>query len=217
MIKKILLVALFTLLFSGLIAAQNTTNGDSTVSAKSKSTKAPIFRPTKDQISEVQAILVEKGLYKGTPSGKYDTETRNGIKSFQKENGLKQTGTLNRATLEKFGVTLTEKQMEIPVSPNSYETVKTEKKPASEKAKRAAPFRADKDQIMATQKILKEGGMYAGEETGKLDAATRAGLKKFQEANGMKVTGTLNAATLEKLGVPLNEKQKALAQGAKEN
>jgi hypothetical protein len=50
--------------------------------------------------------------------------------------------------------------------------------------------------------------MYSGEETGKLDDATRDGLKKYQEANGVKVTGTLNQMTLEKMGIELTDKQK---------
>jgi hypothetical protein len=54
--------------------------------------------------------------------------------------------------------------------------------------------------------------MYAGEESGKLDDATREGLKKYQEANGVKVTGTLNAATLEKMSIPLTDAQKGNAQ-----
>ena len=56
--------------------------------------------------------------------------------------------------------------------------------------------------------ILKQRGFYAGEQTGKLDADTRAGLKKYQEAEGLKVTGTLNKATLEKMAIVLIEKQK---------
>mgnify|MGYP003580396704 CR=1 FL=1 len=54
--------------------------------------------------------------------------------------------------------------------------------------------------------------MYAGEETGKLDDATREALKKYQEANGLKVTGTLNQATLEKMGIALTDRQKEHAQ-----
>ena len=38
--------------------------------------------------------------------------------------------------------------------------------------------------------------MYAGEKTGKLDDATHDGLKKYQAANDLNVTGTLNQATL---------------------
>src|SRR6185436_5054946 len=59
-------------------------------------------------------------------------------------------------------------------------------------AKRKPPFRANKDQIKQAQALLKQRGFYAGEETGKLDDDTRAGLKKYQEAEGLKVTGTLN-------------------------
>lgn len=60
---------------------------------------------------------------------------------------------------------------------------------------------------MQVQKLLKEGSMYSGEQTGKLDRATRDGLKKYQEANGLKATGTLNKATLEKMGIALTEVQ----------
>lgn len=71
-------------------------------------------------------------------------------------------------------------------------------------------FRANKDQIKQAQAILKQRSFYAGEETGKLDDDTRAGLRKFQEAEKIKVTGTLNKVTLEKMGVTLTEKQKAM-------
>ena len=63
---------------------------------------------------------------------------------------------------------------------------------------------------METQRKLKTGAMYAGEETGKLDDATREGIKKFQTANGVKVTGTLNKETLEKMGIVLTDKQKEM-------
>jgi peptidoglycan hydrolase-like protein with peptidoglycan-binding domain len=71
-------------------------------------------------------------------------------------------------------------------------------------------FRANKDQIKQAQKILKDRGFYAGEQTGKLDDDTRAGLKKYQAAESLKVTGTLNKVTLEKMGVTLTDKQKAM-------
>jgi peptidoglycan hydrolase-like protein with peptidoglycan-binding domain len=71
-------------------------------------------------------------------------------------------------------------------------------------------FRANKDQIKQAQAILKQRNFYAGEETGKLDDDTRAGLRKYQEAEKIKVTGTLNKVTLEKMGVTLTDKQKAM-------
>jgi len=76
--------------------------------------------------------------------------------------------------------------------------------------KRGPVFRATKDQIIQAQEILKQRGFYSGEQTGKLDDPTRDGLKKYQEAEGLKVTGTLNKVTLEKMNIPLTDKQKAM-------
>jgi peptidoglycan hydrolase-like protein with peptidoglycan-binding domain len=199
--------------------AKSTTTGTATVAKTTKTKRGPVFRPTKDQIKQVQAMLKEKSLYKGEATGTYNDDTRAGIKSFQKDNGLKETGTLNRATLEKMSIELTDSQKLIPVSESSYASAKPEKKPAKAekaatatvdaKAKKATIFRATVDQIKEAQKMLKSGSMYAGDETGKLDDSTRDGLKKYQEANGLKVTGTLNQITLEKMGIALTDKQKA--------
>ena len=203
-------------------AAQGTTNAASnsgpSASAASATEKkrGPVFRPTKDQIKQVQQILKDKKLYTAEATGTYDDNTRAGIKTFQKDNGLKETGTLNRATLEKFGVTLTDTQKAIAVDPNSFASADngkssksaTTKSTSTNGPKRPAPFRADKDQVSAAQKMLRDGKMLTGGEDGKLDDATREGLKKYQEANSLSVTGTLNAATLNKMGIALSDKQK---------
>jgi len=83
-------------------------------------------------------------------------------------------------------------------------------KTSTTKAKRGPVFRATKEQINQAQGILKARGFYTGEQVGKLDDATREGLRKFQQAEGLKVTGTLNKITLEKMNIPLTEKQKAM-------
>jgi peptidoglycan hydrolase-like protein with peptidoglycan-binding domain len=81
---------------------------------------------------------------------------------------------------------------------------------ANSNRKRGPVFRATKDQINQAQAILKERGFYSGDQTGKLDDATRGGLKKYQQAEGLKTTGTLNKVTLEKMGVALTDKQKTM-------
>lgn len=80
----------------------------------------------------------------------------------------------------------------------------------STNANRKPIFRATADQIKQAQALLKQRTFYAGEQTGKLDDDTRAGLKKYQQAEGLKVTGTLNKVTLEKMGIALTDKQKAM-------
>ncbi len=76
--------------------------------------------------------------------------------------------------------------------------------------KRGPVFRANKDQVKQAQALLKQRSFYTGEQTGKLDAATREGLKKYQTAESIKVTGTLNRLTLEKMSITLTDKQKAM-------
>ena len=184
---------------------------------KTSEKRSPVFRPTKDQIKQAQAMLKGKALYNGEASGSYNTETRAAIRGFQKDNGLTSTGSLNRATLEKMGIELTEAQKAVPVSEGSI-AASDDAKAADSKAetssdakpKRSPIFRANKEQIMQAQKLLKDGSMYSGEQTGKLDKATREGLKKYQEANGLKATGTLNQLTLEKMGIELTESQKSM-------
>ena len=218
--KKVIFVLLVSLLFCLSISAQATSTTQPTPAASVKKPKKPIFRANKAQTTEAQKMLKAKSMYSGEETGKLDTASRTSIKSFQKDNGLRATGTLNRATLEKMGIELTDKQKLIPVSANSYASAetKTTKPKTAAKTKTATTsegkpkkviFRATKDQIMEAQKMLKAKSMYDGEETGKLDDATRGGLKKFQEANGVKVTGTLNQVTLEKMGIALTDKQKA--------
>lgn len=93
---------------------------------------------------------------------------------------------------------------------NSSTTTDQSAKNANTTKKRGPIFRATKDQVMQAQAILKQRGFYAGEQTGKLNDDTRAGLKKYQEAEGLKVTGTLNKVTLEKMNITLTDKQKAM-------
>ena len=86
-------------------------------------------------------------------------------------------------------------------------TTQTGTKPG---AKRGPVFRATKEQINQAQAILKTRGFYEGEQIGKLDEATREGLRKYQQAEGIKITGTLNKITLEKMNIALTEKQKSM-------
>ena len=76
--------------------------------------------------------------------------------------------------------------------------------------KRGPVFKATKDQINQAQALLKSRGFYNGEQIGKLDVATREGLRRYQQAEGLRVTGTLNKITLEKMNIPLTEKQKSM-------
>ena len=90
---------------------------------------------------------------------------------------------------------------------NSNTSSKTSNKTS---ARRGPVFRATSDQIKQAQGILKQRNFYGGEQTGKLDDATRTGLKQYQQAESLKVTGTLNKVTLEKMGITLTNQQRSM-------
>lgn len=191
----------FCVLFSLAVNVQTTYAQNDGDSSGSGNTRNATFRPTKDQITEAQTKLRDSGAYDGEATGQYNNDFRKSIREFQEENGLTKTGNLNRATLEKMEIALTEAQKQIPIPANSYA------KPSS--SNRKAPFRANTYQITEAQKMLRASGVYEGEDTGKLDYRTREGLKKFQRVNGIKITGTLNPETLGAMGIPLTDAQNA--------
>ena len=211
--RKIIVAVFASALLSIVAVAQPTsTAGTTATTSKTAETakKATVFRPTKDQIKQGQTILKEKKLYDGEATGAYNDLTRAAVKSFQKANGLEENGKFDKATLEKMNIPLTESQGgAASASKESTATSSTAKSSSSTGPKRPAPFRANEDQIKAAQKILIDGKMYSGTQSGDLDEATREGLKKYQEVNKLKVTGTLNAVTLEKMGIALTDAQKA--------
>lgn len=98
----------------------------------------------------------------------------------------------------------------VGLAQNSNTNSNTNKTNKNTNANRRPIFRATADQIKQAQAILKQRNFYTGEQTGKLDTATRAGLKEYQKAEGLKVTGTLNKVTLEKMGITLTDKQKTM-------
>ena len=111
--KKLPLAVFSLLLIFSLAAAQNqnaNTNSSSSNTNKATTKRKPIFRATKDQIKQAQSILKQRGFYSGEQIGKLDSDTRAGLRKYQQAEGLKVTGTLNKITLEKMGIALTEKQ-----------------------------------------------------------------------------------------------------------
>jgi peptidoglycan hydrolase-like protein with peptidoglycan-binding domain len=114
--KRLLLVVLSLLIaFSLTAATQNknankNTNGSTDGNKSTNAKRKPIFRASADQVKQAQAILKQRSFYNGEQTGKLDTSTRDGLKKYQQGEGLKVTGTLNKVTLEKMGISLTDKQ-----------------------------------------------------------------------------------------------------------
>lgn len=214
MLKKFLLLTAALFVLSGAALGQGT-SGTAPAASTEKPAKPPAFRATKDQIKQGQQILISGKLYSGEATGVYG-DSRPAIKAYQKANGLEENGKFDRATLEKMGIALTDKQKGIATTTakttktTGAKTTAAADKPAvsADGPKRPAPFQANKDQITALQNKLKDAKLFTGEANGERSDALKDAIKKYQEANGLKATGGVNAATLEKAGIALTEKQK---------
>ena len=109
--KKLPFLVLSLILLCGVTAVGQNSNSSTTSSANvNKPKRGPVFRATGDQIKQAQALLKQRNFYSGEQTGKLSTETRAGLKEYQKAEGLKITGTLNKTTLMKMGIELTDKQ-----------------------------------------------------------------------------------------------------------
>src|SRR5687767_7936802 len=108
--KKFLALTLLLLCVLNIDAIAQNTISSTTAGTKQGTKRGPIFRATKDQINQAQAILKERGFYGGAQLGKLDDATREGLRKYQQAEGLRVTGTLNKITLEKMNIALTEKQ-----------------------------------------------------------------------------------------------------------
>lgn len=201
-----MLLTVFLLFAVGISAqdAGSSTTTASTAKTEKRKSRGQAFRPTKTQVKSGQQVLIDAKLLTGEATGKYTDETREAIRSYQKANDLEVNGKFDKATLEKMNIPLTDHQLgKAP-----------EKKPDSASSahdghKRPAPFRATDEQIKSAKTILVGEKLFAGEIDDKFTDAFRAGLGEYQKAKGLKETKTLNAATLEKMGIALTDEQKA--------
>jgi hypothetical protein len=64
----------------------------------------------------------------------------------------------------------------------------------------AGSLRAD-ETVRAAQTRLKTGGFYSGEINGRYDSDTSVAITRYQIRNGLQITGKLDAATRQALGV----------------
>jgi Putative peptidoglycan binding domain len=84
---------------------------NSNTSTASVAPKMVPMRPTRgivipeDRAREIQAALKNAGYYQGEVNGKYDDSTREAMRSFQRANGMKDTGTPTATALLKLGLT----------------------------------------------------------------------------------------------------------------
>jgi peptidoglycan hydrolase-like protein with peptidoglycan-binding domain len=117
--KFLIAIVTFAFTISLAVVAHNTKANITSQSSQQTTTnsnkkRGPVFRATKEQIKQAQGILRQRGFYGGQDTGKLDPDTRSGLRKYQEAENIRVTGTLNRLTLEKMNITLTERQQSMP-------------------------------------------------------------------------------------------------------
>ncbi|KRL38403.1 S41 family peptidase [Liquorilactobacillus uvarum] len=78
-----------------------------------------------DQVKKIQTLLKALGYGPAKANGYFDTDTQEGIKKFQADNKLQETGTADKTTIEKIEAKAAEKAAN---SDNAYQTAVDEVK-----------------------------------------------------------------------------------------
>lgn len=195
-----------------------------------------------EEITMAQVKLKEQGYFAGTVSGTMDEDTVNALRKFQRAQGIAETGRLDGPTARLLGIEVetapqsgleggrdADAEVEESTSPvTGGGTARSETGSISGETQAGPPAMGgersreeieaqagvayDADTIRAVQRVLARRGMFDGQPTGAMDTATVEALRRFQRENGLTVSGDLDLATLQALGVrnvPANPQPKA--------
>ena len=124
----------------------------------------------------MQRHLKDYGFFSGEPSGVFDDATRQAVESFQMVNGLPITGVADGATLMRL----------MADSPITWPAFLTEMS--------ASEGDTGLD-VYVLQKRLAQMGYFNGSPTASFGEQTRLAVQRFQQDNGLEVTGQADAAT----------------------
>lgn len=130
-------------------------------------------------VRSLQQALIAAGIpVTGGADGVFGPATKKAVAAFQQARGLPTTGTVDEATSVALASSTSTTTYGALGQGSQGDAVKT-----------------------VQQKLISFGVYLARGADGVWDAGTTRGVQQFQRWNGLTVTGTLNAATLKKLGL----------------
>lgn len=137
-------------------------------------------------VQAVQQRLGQAGFYQGRLDGVWGPDSEAALERFQASHALQVTGQLNEATARNLGL--------------NPDTLVASSQPAAP-TMAASPGTLGPDGVRAIQGRLRYLGFYNGNLDGVWGGETQAAYSRYQARNGLQVTGTANAPTLQSLGL----------------
>lgn len=154
-----------------------------------------------EDVKWIQSRLTALGYYHGKLSGNYLEGTTSAIKSFQKRNGLEDTGKADIATQQALeGDDAIAKDAATPTpTPNLTFTqagaVAAQPQKYTKKLTRGSTGKS----VKLLQQRLTDLGFYTGPISGNYMNQTQAAIKRFQEYNGLEADGVTGEKTWDAL------------------
>ena len=148
---------------------------------------APIF-VSPVHVAQIQHVLQEQGLYKGSIDGAWGPGTAAAANKFREKHGLEASPGLDIALLR----TLNQQRGPVP-----------KLVAAATLRKDGVPLFAGPVAIRALQRELSRDGHDAGAVDGVWGENTRQALRSYQQSHSLEPTGTLTLPTLAALGIDL--------------
>ncbi|MBO2516004.1 MAG: hypothetical protein CW338_01835 [Clostridiales bacterium] len=144
-------------------------------------------------VEKLQQALKIKGYYTGSVDGKYGLSTKDAVLSYQKKNGLPQTGKADYATIKKLFGKVSVTTVEDDPKMNGITHVSQIVVPATSKKGDSG-----KD-VLALQQALKIKGFYKAPIDSRYGETTYNAVIAYQKSRGMKQTGEADYSTIKSI------------------
>lgn len=161
-------------------------------------------------IQAVQQELTDAGYYKGGVDGVWDSATEMALAGFQGSEGFTPTGQLDEQTLAHMGIVMqasdqiASEARPLARTPSTVYVV-TREVPRTTTIITGREYAGlDRSEVMTVQRSLARNGYYTARVDGIWGPKTAKGVRDFQMANNIPVTGRLTNQTIAGLGLEVN-------------
>lgn len=154
---------------------------------------------SQNRVRNAQEQLKDDGYYKGAVDGVDGPLTRTAIRNFQHDKNLTVNGKLDRETRDQLGIASNgEANRSNEANRSANESNRAGEADRYQQNTASAPSSAA---VSSAQRHLRDRGFYKGDVTGSMSAETRSAIREYQKNSNLNVTGRLDQATLNSLGV----------------
>ena len=155
-----------------------------------------------EAVRQLQQRLIDVGFpIRGGADGVYGAQTTDAVRDFQEAQGYKVTGSTNPATLKALGLTGLTATASTASGSSGAAAAPSASAASSGSLENLGRGSRGEEVRMVQQRLIEVGFPIRGGADGVFGAQTEDAIRDFQAAQGYKVTGRTNRATIKALGL----------------